>query len=179
MQRCWMYTDWQQTVVASRLFTDSGTTSMTLKTGVAWTASALLVRYFPSCPLSAHSHFRGAVECYSENVWMARCKVTSGLVSIQSWPKATADIRLRLYNMAELVSVVHEQAPLVHRVFDVIEDKGAVLVVSELCAHGTLWDAILECDAGKIVHIPWLVCEVQLSCFTMQADLAHHPLGIQ
>lgn len=92
---------------------------------------------------------------------MARCKVTNGMVSIQSWPKATQDTRLKLYNMVEIVNSIHEQVPLVHRVFDVVEDKGAVLICSELCSHGTLWDAMMI--SGGIDHIPWLVCEVSNS----------------
>ena len=36
-------TDWQQTALASRLFTDTGTTSMISKIGAAWTTSALLL----------------------------------------------------------------------------------------------------------------------------------------
>jgi hypothetical protein len=77
---------------------------------------------------------------------------------MQSWPKVTSDTKIQLYNMVDISREIREQVPLVHTVFDVIEDKGAVAVVSELCAKGTLWDAMAS--DGKIDNIPWLVCEV-------------------
>lgn len=103
-----------------------------------------LVQLFQVCALGMNQDF---------------CDQSVGTVSIQSWPKATVETKLRLYMMAEVVGEVYEQVPLVHRIFDVLEDKGAVLVVSELPCHGTLWDALMAAD--KIDHIPWLVCEVR------------------
>lgn len=81
--------------------------------------------------------------------------------------------------MAELVSEIHEQVPLVQRVFDVIEDKGAVLVASELCEHGTLWDAMIGCSAGKITHVPWLVCEVHFPPAPLLLSALCQPLEVQ
>jgi hypothetical protein len=106
-------------------------------------------------------------EC-SDNTWLVRCKITKGLLSIQSWPRASLDTKLKLYNMAEIVKEIHEQVPLVQRVFDIVEDKGALLVCSEFCAHGSLWDALQHCL--KIDHIPWLVCEVWCTSAPAEPD---------
>jgi hypothetical protein len=91
---------------------------------------------------------------------------------VQSWPKAASDTKTQLYNMVQITKELHEQVPLVHQVFDLIEDKGAVLIVSELCEKGTLSDAVVA--AGKIDNIPWLVCEVRICLYLQHISLGQH-----
>lgn len=94
----------------------------------------------------------------SDNVWMVRCKISRGLLCIQSFPKASMDARLRLYKMVLIFEELAEQVPFALKIYDVVEDKGAVLVCSEMCSRGTLCDALEVC--GCISNMGWLVCEV-------------------
>ena len=109
-------------------------------------------------------HCSGACGCLrtgrmcSDNVWMVRCKTSRGLLCIQSFPKASMDARLRLYKMVLIFEELAEQVPFALKIHDVVEDKGAVLICSEMCPRGTLCDALELC--GCISNMGWLVCEV-------------------
>jgi len=89
---------------------------------------------------------------------MVRCTTSRGLLCIQSFPKATVDARLRLYKMLLMLEELVEQIPFILKIYDIVEDKGAMLVCSEFCSRGTLCDALN--DLGCISNMGWLVCEV-------------------
>lgn len=88
---------------------------------------------------------------------MVRCKTSRGLLSIQSFPKASLDIRHRLYKMINIFEELSEQLPFISRIYDVVEDKGAVLICAEFCPRGTLCDALNQ--FGHISNTGWLLCE--------------------
>lgn len=89
---------------------------------------------------------------------MVRCTTSRGLLCIQSFPKATVDARLRLYKMILMVEELVEQVPFILNIYDIVEDKGAMLLCTEFCPRGTLCDALN--DVGRISNMGWLVCEV-------------------
>jgi hypothetical protein len=74
--------------------------------------------------------------------------------------------------MISIMGAVYQKAPLCTRVFDVVADKGALCVCTELCAHGSLQDIIMS--FGAIQDHGWLVSHVRIVFVMLSQRLPQH-----